>query len=343
MKKLCSEIKWKKYVQKRSVRELRKLGKENKSNSLAKNKRLQRKLLLFENKKEIASFVLHPAPKRFNFVDNPDEVLDYLKETEKHFRLGRGVNFDKSKVEELTSDAIALFIAFLSGKVNNKFRGNVPEREDLLNLFEESGFYDYVRTLRKRKLRVNSEKNLLHRESNKFVSTAIAADGVARGIKHTGIDPKRTDAVYDILIECMQNTNNHASLHKYGNCNWWLYVHNDPKEKITRYSFVDLGVGIFRSLVANGLVKKFFKTVDLLPNIKLVDDLLNGRIQSRIEEDNEIRGKGIPQIVGYAKTAEFRKFYIIANDVKINVKTGEKEQLKNNLAGTFLYWELQKE
>jgi hypothetical protein len=182
---------------------------------------------------------------------------------------------------------------------------------------------------------------MLHRETNNIVEPEIAGEAVYRGIHHTGLSMKDTDPVYDTLIECMQNTNNHASLNKYGNCNWWLYVYNDPEEKITKYSFVDLGVGIFSSLVANGLVRKFFKSINVLPNIQLVDDLLNGKIQSRIDEDNQIRGKGIPQIVEYARTDYFRRFIIIANDVKINVKTGEKWQLNTNINGTFLYWELQ--
>lgn len=45
--------------------------------------------------------------------------------------------------------------------------------------------------------------------------------------------------------------------------------------------------------------------------------------------------------VEYARTDYFRRFYIIANDVKIDVKTSEKWQLNTNINGTFLYWELQ--
>lgn len=339
MKKLITKNKWKIYLSRRIEKKKNTNKKKKKNHPFTRNYLLQRKLYVYEDIKAKKTYVQLSAPSDFSFIDNTDIVLEYLKTSEKHFRQDRGVTFDKSKVKVLTSDAIALFIAFLSGK--RKFRGNAPENEELKQLFEESGFYDHVRTQQKLKKKVNTDKNLLHKESYNIVTPEIAGEAVMRGIKHTGLGFKDTDPVYDTLIECMQNTNNHASLNRYGNCNWWLYVYNDPKENLTKYSFVDLGVGIFKSLIANGLVKKFFKTVSLLPNIKLVDDLLNGKIQSRIEEDNEIRGKGIPQIVEYAKTDYFKRFYIIANDVKIDVKTGEKWQLNNDLNGTFLYWELQ--
>lgn len=339
MKKVYTQEQWKNHLKRCSDKAIRKLSDKKKGNKSKKKKKLQDRLFDYEDEKRKKTYKLLPAPSNFSFIDNTEEVLTYLKDSEKYFNQKRGVNFDKSNVETMTSDAIALFIAFISGK--HKFRGNAPRKPNLKKLFEESGFYDFVGTKSINKGKGNNEFNMLHRESNNIVEPEIAGEAVYRGIKHTNLSMNDTDPVYDTLIECMQNTNNHASLNKYGNCNWWLYVYNDPDEKITKYSFVDLGVGIFSSLIANGLVKKFFKSINTLPNIKLVDDLLNGKIQSRIDEDNQIRGKGIPQIVEYAKTDYFRRFFIIANDVKIDVKSSEKWQLNTNINGTFLYWELQ--
>jgi len=341
VKKLITENKWKKYLVNRASYQKTKNTKKKKVHFYIRKLALYEKLHDYEDKKAQRTFTVLPAPTNFSFIDNTDNVLEYLKTSEKHFRQKRGVTFDKSNVDILTSDAIALFSAFLSGK--EKFRGNSPKKENLKQLFEESGFYNHVRAQRKYKNKENKEGNLLHKESNNIVSPDVAAEAVIKGIKHTGLTlSKDSDPVYNTLIECMQNTNNHASgPTRYGNCNWWLYVYNDPVENITKYSFVDLGVGIFASLVAKGFVKKFFKTISALPNIKLVDDFLNGKIVSREEKDNEIRGKGIVQIIEYAKSDYFKRFYIIANDIKINVKTDERWQLNSNMNGTFLYWELQ--
>ncbi len=340
MKKIYTKNKWKRHSQNCYFRYIKRKRRLKNTSSYRRKRKLIEKLFDYEDQIKKKSYKLLSAPTNFSFIDNTDEVLNYLEESEKYFRRKQGVTFDKSHVETMTSDAIALFIAFISGK--QKFRGNAPHKKELKKLLEESGFYDFVLTKSTNKRKVNNDSNLLHKETNNTVEPEIAGEAVLRGIKHTGLSLKDTDPVYDTLIECMQNTNNHASLNKYGNCNWWLYVYNDPNEEITKYSFVDLGVGIFSSIVANGLKNKFLKNIRALPNIQLVDDLLAGKIQSRIEEDNEIRGKGIPQIVEYAKTDYFRRFYIIANDVKVNVKTNEKWQLKTNIKGTFLYWELQK-
>jgi len=339
MKKVYSQDRWKKHSNRRSKKESRNNKKKDGIHPILKAYLLQRKLYTYEDKRDRLTFKVLLAPSNFSFIDNTNKVLEYLKESEKHFRQNRGVIFDKSHVSHLTSDAIALFIAFLNGK--NKFKGNEPDNPILKRLFQESGFYDFVKTKKSYQSKTNSSGNLLHRESNSIVVPEVAGEAVMRGIRHTDLTYKDTDPVYDILIECMQNTNNHASLNNYGNCNWWLYVYNDPNEKITKYSFVDLGVGIFSSLVANGLLNKVLKKFNYLKNIEMVDDLLSGKIQSRIDEDNEIRGKGIPQIVDYAKTDYFKRFFIIANDVKIDVKTGEKWQLDFSMKGTFLYWELQ--
>lgn len=156
------------------------------------------------------------------------------------------------------------------------------------------------------------------------------------GIKYTFKSLKPYEPLYDILIECMSNTNNHASPDNDGKCNWWLYVYNEPGTNITSYSFLDLGVGIFKSAVVQNYIKQLFKGSTIYKNINLVEELLNGKIQSRIDEDKEIRGKGIPQIVSYAKLETFKEFYLITNDVKINIKTGVKIQLDFNLSGTFL-------
>jgi len=136
--------------------------------------------------------------------------------------------------------------------------------------------------------------------------------------------------------------NKYVNLKSKEKCNCWLYVYNDPITNNTSYSFLDLGVGIFDSVVVKGYVKQLLKGTLAYKNINIVDELITGKIQSRVDEDNEIRGKGIPQIVEYSKTKTFKEFYIITNDVKINLKTSDREQLDYNFSGTFLYWEIQK-
>ncbi|KIC89141.1 hypothetical protein [Flavihumibacter sp. ZG627] len=289
-------------------------------------------------------FVNLPAPKDYSFIRNTNEVLKYFDDAKQVFKKGGNVRFDISEIEKLTPDAIALHVSSINhGKTVQGcyISGNYPIDPELNKLFTQSGFQRFVHTTGKK---VKTHGNFLHRERHYKVEPLIARNAAIAGIKHTFGTINPFEPLYDILIECMSNTNNHATLSSTDKTYWWLYVYNDPNSTITSYSFLDLGVGIFESIELQtyfqNFVKNYFKGV-LHKHINLVEDLLAGKIQSRVDEDNEIRGKGIPQIVEHSKLNVFKEFYIISNDVKINVKTGEKEELQYDFHGTFLYWEIQ--
>ena len=290
----------------------------------------------------IKPYTNHPAPLNFSFVRNTNEVLKYFVEAEKLFKKKYKLNLNIDDIDVLTPDAISLLVASINDKNfhhNSGYKGDAPKKPELKKIFKESGFYNFVHS---RGFNGTGDGNLLHKEKHIKVMPVIAQKAALIGIRHTFENEEPYEPLYNILIECMSNTNNHASLKTNENCIWWLYVYNDPVSKTTSYSFLDLGVGIFDSVVVQGYLKQLLKGTFVYRNINIVDELLSGKIQSRVDEDNEIRGKGIPQIVEYSKKSTFKEFYIITNDVKINLKTTEREQLDYNFGGTLLYWEIQK-
>lgn len=283
-----------------------------------------------------------PSPKSFCLLSNTNEVLGYFKDVEKKLRKGENVTIDISQVDDLTSETVALLVANI--KNPNFFHesiisGNAPKNPVLNKLFTESGFYEHVNGISSF---ARGKENLLHKEVHHKVEPAVAMEACLIGIRHVFDNETPFEPLYEILIECMSNTNDHADLATQGKCKWWLYVYSDPDKKITSYTFVDLGVGIFKSAIIQNHLKNFVKGTVLYRNINLVDDLLAGKIQSRVGKDNEIRGKGIPQIVDHSASKNFKEFYIISNDVKINLKSGNREELQHNLEGTLLYFELQR-
>lgn len=282
------------------------------------------------------------SPTNFSLIQNTDEVLGYFELAKKYLNSNENVTLDISNVANLTPESVTLLVASINHEQfikNGIVTGNAPSKPKLNKLFTESGFYDHVRTNRRFKKDVNG---LLHKETHQKVEPLVAKLAVLRGLKHV-FATKKVDlgVMYDILIECMSNTNSHADLKREGTYYWWLYVYNDPEKNIAIYTFLDLGIGIFKSAAVQGFLNKTRKAAGLYPHINIVDDLLAGNIKSRVKKDREIRGKGIPQIVTNAKSDYFRSFYIIANDVKINLKTGERQQLQHSLNGTMLYWELE--
>lgn len=283
------------------------------------------------------------APDYFSVIKNTEEVLGYLNNARDHLKKGQNVTLDISNVSVLTPPTVALMVASINNPnfiYDSVVKGNAPNRPELHKLFTESGFYDFVQSTR---TFPRGSDGMLHKETHQKVVSSVAKDAVDSGVKHVFNSTKPIDSLYEILIEMMSNTNNHADLNSEGSCYWWLYVYNDPQQSLTSYTFLDLGVGIFKSAAVSNFLKNMTRGTVLYPNTRIAEDLLAGRIKSRAEVDAEIRGKGIPQIVENAKDACFGEFYIISNDVKMNLKTMEIVGLKNPLNGTMLYWELRKE
>lgn len=314
-----------------------------------KNKKFSKqKHLAVVRKHEKAPYTDHKAPDNFSFINNTNEVLKYFYEAKKIFYRTENVNFDISNVSNMTSDSVALLVASIKNpkftKTGNS-KGNEPKNEELRKIFSESGFYEHVtQTVGFRKTKAG---NLLHKEVERKVVPSIAKSACINGLEHVF---KKSEpfpplynvysSLYEILLESMANTHNHANLYKQGECRWWLYVYNNPNTNSTFYSFIDLGVGIFKSAHTKNYLEKILKFTGLQKNIDLVDDLLAGKIHSRIEKDRELRGKGIPQIVRHSKNTCFKSFYIITNNVKIDLTNNAKESLEYDFEGTFLHWEL---
>ena len=216
----------------------------------------------------------------------------------------------------MTPDAVALLVASIKNPNFTKTgtsKGNEPKKEDLRKLFTESGFYEHVQIIQSRGFKKAQSGNLLHKEVAQKVVPSIAKSACIFGLEHVfkqsvPFPPLYNiySPLYEILLESMANTHNHANLHKQGECRWWLYVYNNPMTNSTFYSFIDLGVGIFRSAHTRNYIK-ILKLAGLQKNVDLVDDLLAGKINSRIEKDRELRGKGIPQIVRHSKNTCFRE------------------------------------
>ena len=332
MSKAKQEIRGK-YQSKRRSKKWKKRKKEN------KNRKVQG---INTNSLESKPTSDHKAPKIFSFINNTEEVLEYFISAEKLFKKKIKLNLNIDEIEVLTSDAIALLVASINDVEfhhNSGYVGDAPKKPELKKMFKESGFYKFVKSKGLNEVR---DGNLLHKEVNIKVKPSIAMKSAQIGIKYTFESDEQYEPLYNILIELMSNTNNHASKKDGSHCKWWLYVFTDPKTKNTSYTFLDLGVGIFDSMADKGYFSKLYKKLPIFGDKKVVEDLLSGRLQSRSDLDNEIRGKGIPQILEYSKLNEFKEFYIITNKVKINLKNHQFHFLHHNFSGTMIHWEIQK-
>ncbi|GAB2457511.1 hypothetical protein GCM10011375_06270 [Hymenobacter qilianensis] len=289
----------------------------------------------------------HPAPKIFSLIQNPEGVLKYFREIGDVLSRRKSILLNLEDIEVLTSDAIAFLIAIIKDRRFNrgvKIEGLPPRNLKLFKMLASSGFYKFVKS--KMSALEKSDHILLHTVTRNKVENRLAKQAAAQAVYHTFGDKRKFRPVYEILIECMANTNNHADTIYQGRYDWWLFVYNDEESKVSKFTFLDLGVGVFNSIP----VKKFKDLVTLkdlaaklglLQNIYLVDDLFNGRISSRTGLGE--RGQGFPLIYEHSKNDLLQNFYLVSNDVYTNLKTGDKKDLENLLPGTLLTWELHPE
>lgn len=334
MKKLYTTAKYKRRNATRSAKSLRnRLKRKNKSYDPGKGSDSQP---IPKERKPIQNI---EAPKEFSLIENTEAVLAYFKSARENLSNGFPIRFDISKIETLTSDAIALQIARIKDAnfhKNSGIFGNAPDDPNLQQLFLQSGLYEHVST---KGIKPKSKDTLIHKVTKNKVEPQLAKEACLVGLRHTFQSEEIFDPLFDILIEVMQNTNNHAG-EKRGEYDWWLHIFNEPETNISKYTFLDLGVGIFESLPAQSFKRKFGELIGLTHNASLVEPLFNGEIKSRTGRPE--RGNGIPQVYDSSKHRAFNKFIMITNDVHVNMKTLEIQKLKNNFSGTLFYWELKK-
>ncbi len=292
---------------------------------------------ILQQKKPFVDIV---APKKFSFIDNTNEMLAFFSRARKELKNGSNVNFNINNIEELTSDGIAILVAAINDPhfyYKSVCRWNAPLSPKLREMFEESWFYRHVNS---RHSKDSSEHDFIHRHQHdwsKRVDWPRARLATLKWTKHTFDSEEPCDFLYNIITECMWNTNNHANLGKWEKCSWWLLDHPEEDSKITSYTFLDLWVGIFDSIA----VSNYKKFLQLISNTLLVEPLLSWDIWSRVEKNRGMRWRWIPLMSKYAKIDTLKRFYIVSNDMKIDLRTGDAEKLKFNFKWTLLYWEIQ--
>jgi hypothetical protein len=280
-------------------------------------------------------------PERVNLIEEPNFTLKFFNQAYKNYKKNHNVDFDLSNIIKFTPESIAVLAACIASKnfTNNMgSRGNLPKNYILRKVFADSGFFEHVNLIdkRSRTTPTNSAK-LLHKVTNHKVETSIAKETCRYMMARTGskyVDD--LEPLYVILVEAMQNTNNHASADTKIGYDWWLYQYEDKSKDIIHFTFLDIGVGVFKSLSVTNWIRKLTDTANFTSNLDLVDDLLAGKIRSRTLRKD--RGKGIPQIYDQSKDDLFKDFYILSNNIFINTKTDVKVKLDEEFHGTLYYW-----
>ncbi|MEZ4910278.1 MAG: hypothetical protein R2774_05400 [Saprospiraceae bacterium] len=343
MKKYFTSQSFKEHVVRRSNYEMKRRRPQYKKKKAFKKQLLRlNKDIIYKHQgvKEYYKEIIE-APHEFSFIENTENILRYLNKAHKKLKNDIGVFFDLQNIKSVTSDSVAVLLAHIDDKEftgTSTVEGNYPKDKSLQKYFVNSGLHNFVKTS------VNGDTglNVLHKESHIKVKPELAHHACLNLLNHCNVSFDDLEPIYNIIIECMQNTNNHASLNLECKYRWWLLSFFDDDDCSTSYTFLDLGVGIFDSLVVKDFINRNLHKFGIVSNEKLASLLLKGQIQSRIEKDNNIRGKGIKQILKYSKLELFESFFLVSNNIHINLKSEHITLLSENFSGTLYYWKIKK-
>ncbi len=301
------------------------------------------------------------APKIFSFIENPKETIKYFNQIILSIRRYKGflhIRYDLSEINFITIDAVIYMVA-LSLNINNQYKPKFnilgPENKQISEFILSSGITDFFDVEEEAK-----------RENNDYFSMKMGNKTnveLAQNIcdftnLNLNVDFKETKFLYDMLIEMMTNTGQHAYTKGETVKKQWLIFAEYSNDKV-KYTFMDTGLGIPATMSDHEL------TMDMTDNenddyiINVLDKFTDERKKdsillasgltgnsTRTRTNMSHRGKGLPEIYNHYKDKNKTSFLkIISGGCLCEFDEDNREQmilteLSEKLLGSLFYWEI---
>jgi len=276
------------------------------------------------------------APSDFSMVLNPEETLDFFSDIIRLTKLRQPIDLDLSAVSKITPETILYVILLLQdAKSHNVYvKGNAPKTAEPRAIFINSGFYDYVHSHINRTT-IKGDKNVLaiHTGNNADVVKVEEIIDFVRQ-KMPSIPKRNVSAIYDILVEAITNTRDHADTTP-ATKHWWmmgLYEYYENKTMI-RFAVVDDGIGIVHTVQKKWTerILQFWNDADMLERV------LNGDFsRSRTKMPN--RGMGLVEMKKRQQNGLVEGLVFIANKGYYRVDDDRKIELPQEFIGSIVTW-----
>lgn len=292
------------------------------------------------------------APDNFSLIENADEVLKFISNLNKAYERKKKVFVILHNVKEMTNDALVLLLSNVAQfkAANIDFNGDKPKNRFIAEQIEQSGFYRILyqkKSFRKEGDNIDLSNNTIFTHAQKNVDSELTAHIISKNSEFLWGERRRCQGVQRIFIELMQNTNNHAS-HTVGDKYWWISVSRKMNPEAICFSFIDYGMGIFKSLDTKKPSDKYFGWFDKIKTVinpekhyEVLSSMLSGEFHKTVTS-KYFRGKGLPGIYKELEKHSITKLIVISNDAYANPKDNIYCGLKFELSGTFVYFELDK-
>lgn len=291
------------------------------------------------------------APANFSLLSNESATLEFLRKLQVCYGGKKKVAVLLDDVVNLTTDAI---LVLLSNMVQYKaakigFNGTKPRDEFTNFKLESSGFFKHLYGAAMRdqdKYSFRKMNNYIYTHGQKTVEASLADDLVKYASEIVWGVPRRCPGIQTTLVELMHNTHDHAGEEK-GEKHWWISVEHDEQAHEATFSFIDFGVGIFRSLANKKQGEPLYGALDyIIQHFPLVTTeadrlqlILEGKV--RLTQFNEYyRGKGLRNIYLKHHRNQIADLSIISNYASFKAVNDDYHSIKNEFVGTFISFKM---
>ncbi len=303
--------------------------------------------------KMFLGYKLIDAPSNLSLLNNEKETLDFLQELQDNYNERRMVAVLLDNVREITTDAI---VVLLSNMVHFKaarigFNGTKPNDSKVNAKLEASGFFKHLygfampdqETYSFRKM-----SNYIYTHGQKTVDASLADELVKYASISVWGEARRCPGIQRTLVELMHNTYDHAGEEK-GEKHWWISVEHDTHTHEVTFSFIDFGVGIFRSLENKKPGEPLYGAMDYIkqhfPLAKTQVERLRLILEGKLVESQSseyYRGKGLANTYMRFHKKQISDLSIISNYASIRAAQQDYHAIKNEFMGTFISFKMNK-
>lgn len=293
------------------------------------------------------------APATLSLLSNESVTLDFLRKLQECFNAKKKVAVLLDDVDSLSTDGI---LALLSNMVQFKaarigFNGTRPRDISTAFKLESSGFFKHLYGPAMRNQDIYSFKKIdsfLYTHGQKTVEASLADELVKYASEVVWGEPRRCPGIQTTLVELMHNTYDHAGDYK-GEKHWWISVEHNEQAHEATFSFMDFGVGIFRSLANKKQGEPLYGALDyIIQHFPLITTeanrlqlILEGKV--RLTQFNEYyRGKGLRNIYLKHHRNQISDLSIISNYASFKADKNDYHSIKNEFIGTFISFKMDK-
>lgn len=298
------------------------------------------------------------APEELDVLSNTEECIDYFNKLIQFIRIHQKdkelykIYIDLSDVRLISIDTIMYLIALSqnSSKIGNiEFWVVLPKDEVQKNKILSTGIHNYINS---HDIEIPDTTDIFYIQYGTNQNTIIARKACDFTNNILGTTPTYSKFLYDMLIEMMINTQDHAynNLSNFFTKQWYLCIENT--ESVLKFYFLDTGTGIpetmlaFHYTISHAILTS--EPITFTPNDStlLLQSLKGDSLVSRTKLSH--RGKGLPEIYAhFSKTKKTSNFKVISGKGSCafdNVNRTESIlfDFKNKFEGTMFYWEIDK-